>query len=226
VGTTVINILPFAVAVAISPIAIIAVILILLSGEARRNGLAFLAGWILGLSIAVIIALVIASLLPAKPLIPGGKREQIASLVKLVLGGALLLLGLRAWRQRQKLSGQAPELPQWLATVESCSASRAFGLAALLAAAGNLTLILAVGLEVARARLGIPQEVGALAIFILIASLMDAAIVCYFFLGHDQAAKTLVGLKTWLVVHNATLTAVALLVVGLILLGKGISGLA
>jgi hypothetical protein len=68
--------------------------------------------------------------------------------------------------------------------------------------------------------------VSALAIFIVIGSLMNAAIVLYFFLGHDRAAKTLASVKTWLLTHSATLTAVALAVVGVILIGSGVSGLA
>ena len=43
------DILPTAIGVAISPVPIIAVILMLFSAKAKRNGLAFLLGWLGGL---------------------------------------------------------------------------------------------------------------------------------------------------------------------------------
>jgi hypothetical protein len=43
--------LPLAIGIAISPIPIIAVVLMLTTPRAKANGLAFLAGWLLGLGI-------------------------------------------------------------------------------------------------------------------------------------------------------------------------------
>ena len=43
------EILPLAIGIAISPLPIIAVILMLTTPKARTNGPAFLAGWLLGL---------------------------------------------------------------------------------------------------------------------------------------------------------------------------------
>ena len=47
------EVLPWAVAVAISPIPIIAVILMLFTPKANTNGPAFLVGWVVGLSLVV-----------------------------------------------------------------------------------------------------------------------------------------------------------------------------
>ena len=51
------QILGDAVGVAISPVPIIALILMLFSAAAGRNSLAFLAGWLIGLSAVGIVAL-------------------------------------------------------------------------------------------------------------------------------------------------------------------------
>ena len=58
-GNVIGDILPLAIGVAISPVPIIAVILMLFSARARTNGPAFLAGWIAGLAVvgAVVLAL-------------------------------------------------------------------------------------------------------------------------------------------------------------------------
>ncbi len=50
-GQGISEVLPFAIGIAISPIPIIAIVLILFSDRARVNGPTFLAGWVIGLSV-------------------------------------------------------------------------------------------------------------------------------------------------------------------------------
>ena len=50
-GQGISEVLPFAIGIAISPIPIIAIILILFSNRATANGLAFLFGWVAGLAV-------------------------------------------------------------------------------------------------------------------------------------------------------------------------------
>lgn len=59
-GNAVGDILPLAIGVAISPVPIIAIILMLSTPRARTNGPMFLAGWLAGAAIAGTIVLVIA----------------------------------------------------------------------------------------------------------------------------------------------------------------------
>ena len=49
-GQGISEVLPFAIGIAISPVPIIAVILILFSTRARVNGPAFLLGWVVGIA--------------------------------------------------------------------------------------------------------------------------------------------------------------------------------
>ena len=53
-------ILPFGIGVALSPVPIIAVILMLVSAKARVNGPMFIVGWMVGLAIVGIIVLAVA----------------------------------------------------------------------------------------------------------------------------------------------------------------------
>jgi hypothetical protein len=53
------NFLPLALAVAISPIPIIAVILMLLSPKSRTNGAAYLVGWMVRLAVAGIVVTIL-----------------------------------------------------------------------------------------------------------------------------------------------------------------------
>src|SRR3954447_11914670 len=50
-GQGISEVLPFAIGIAISPIPIIAIVLILFSNRATANGLAFLFGWMAGLAV-------------------------------------------------------------------------------------------------------------------------------------------------------------------------------
>ena len=59
-GRGISEILPFAIGVAISPIPIIAVILMLFSNRAKVNGPVFLLGWVIGLSVVVAVVYGIA----------------------------------------------------------------------------------------------------------------------------------------------------------------------
>ncbi len=60
--------LPLAVGVALSPVPIIAVVLMLTSRRARSNGQAFVIGWLIGLAVVGAIVLSVAG---------PGRREQI-----------------------------------------------------------------------------------------------------------------------------------------------------
>jgi hypothetical protein len=58
------EILPLALGVAISPVPIIAAILMLLSPKAKGTSVGFLGGWVLGIVVAVVPFTLLASVLP------------------------------------------------------------------------------------------------------------------------------------------------------------------
>ena len=109
------DILPLAIVVAISPVPIIAVILILFSARARTNGPAFLAGWVVGLAVLGTVVLVLSD---AGDLHDQDGPSTAAGVVQLILGVLLLLASLRQWRSRPK-HGEEPECrsgwPAWTA---------------------------------------------------------------------------------------------------------------
>jgi Sap, sulfolipid-1-addressing protein len=60
-GKAIGEILPYALGVAISPIPIIAIILMLVTPKATSNGSAFAIGWVLGLAVIATIVLILAA---------------------------------------------------------------------------------------------------------------------------------------------------------------------
>jgi hypothetical protein len=223
-GNAVGDVLPLAIGVAISPVPIIAVILMLFSARARSNGPAFAAGWILGLAIVGGIVLAIAG---TQDLSSDNGASKVAALIKLLLG--LLLLGLAAgqWRKRPK-PGEAPHVPKWMAAIDSFTPGKALGLAVLLSAVNpkNLTLTLGASLDIANANLSTGEAIGTLIVFIVVGSVTVVGPVLYYLLAGNRAAKLLDTWKAWLTQNNATVMFVLLLVMGTVLVGKGIGGLA
>src|ERR1700712_3474040 len=98
-GAAIGSILPLALGIAISPIPIIAALLMLLSPKARGTSLGFLFGWVLGIVVAVVVFTLLSALLPQ-----GGDDASTppAGTIKVFLGVVLLLLAVRQWRSRPK----------------------------------------------------------------------------------------------------------------------------
>jgi hypothetical protein len=215
--------LPLAIGIAISPIPIIAVVLMLTTPRAKANGLAFLAGWLLGLGIVGTIVLAVAGPAGASQ---SGEPATWVSWMKLVLGALLLLVALRQFRSRPRGDDQAP-MPQWMGAVDKFKPLTALGFAALLAGVNPKNLLLAVAGAAAIAQTGISgtQQAIAYLIFALIAAVGVAApVVIYFGMG-DRSQEMLTRLKDWMGHNNAVIMSVLCLIIGAKLIGDAISGL-
>ena len=218
-GSVIGEILPLAVGVAISVTAIIAVILILFTPNARTNSVAFLFGWVLGLTAVGGIVLI------AGDFASDDSGESTASgVVKLGLGLLLLLLALRNWLSRPK-EGEDAEMPAWMATIDDFGAGKSAGTAAILSGVNpkNLALTVAAATTIAAAGLTTGEEIGAFAVYVAIASFTVATPVLVYLIMGERVQGGLNSLKEWLIANNNTVMFVLLLVFGAKLLGDGIS---
>ncbi|MEV0826369.1 GAP family protein [Nonomuraea rubra] len=211
------ELLPFALAVAISPIPIIAVILMLLAAKAGGTSTGFLAGWAAGIVVATAIVIWLAS---AVGLSAGSGQPPVAvSWVKLLLG--LLLLGLagKQWTSRGR-----PGLPAWMTAIDKLTTVKAAGLGFTLAAVNpkNLMMCVAAGVAIAQ---GGTHQILLLVVFTVLAACGVAVPVAVYALAADRMRAPLNRLKGWLEQNNATVMFVLLLVIGVVLIGKGLGGL-
>lgn len=216
--------LPLAVGIALSPLPIIAVVLMLTSKKAGVNGSMFILGWLVGLAIVGTVVLSLAA--PANASESDGPAAWVGWL-KLALGVLLLLVAVRQFRSRPR-GGAEPAMPKWMATIDQTTPLAAFGLAAVLAGANPKNLLLAVGGAAAIAGTGISggQQVIAYAVFALVGTLgVGIPVGLYFGLG-ERSASMLAELKEWMSRHNAVIMAVLCLVIGAKLIGDGIGALA
>ncbi len=214
-------VLTFAIGVAISPVPIIAVILMLFSQRARVNGPAFLLGWVVALAALSTVVYVVSH---DGNVATSSTAADSVSWGKIVLGVALLALARRNWRKRPA-PGEEAAMPKWLASVESVSPVKAFGLAVVLAAVNPKNLILTLGAAAGLAQvpgLSTSDAVVSLAVFVVIASLTIAGPVLYALFGGERAQASLSSAKAWLTANNAAVMAVLFLVFGVDLIAKGL----
>ena len=219
-GAVIGDILPLALGVAISPIPIIAAILMLLSPKARVTGTGFLLGWVLGIVVAVTVFTLLSSVLPGEST---DESQPIKGVIQLLLGVLLLLLGLRQWRGRPK-AGDEPAMPKWMQAIDTITFPKALGLGFLLSAVNpkNLLLAASAGVTIGSAGLDTGSIVVVIAAFTLLAASTILVPVVGYLIAAEKLKAPLAALRGWLAKENAVIMAVLLLVIGVNLIGKGI----
>ncbi|MBV9359126.1 MAG: GAP family protein [Chloroflexi bacterium] len=221
-GVAIGQMLPFAVGVAVSPMPIVAMILMLVTPRARTNGPAFLSGWIGGILILGAIVLLIVNPGASGP----SARPGWTLWLKLVLGVLLVLLAVREWRSRPH-GGEEAATPKWMGALDSFTPVKAIGAGAFLSALNpkNLLLVISGATVVAQAGISGGQATAVWILFTILATIgVGAPLVIYVAMG-KRAAALLEQLKGWMAHNNAVIMAILCLIIGVKLIGDAISGL-
>ena len=221
-GTAIGGILPSALGVALSPVPIIAVILMLGTPRAKSNGLAFAVGWVLGLVVVSVIVVLLASGSDT----PDSGASTTVDIIKLLLGLLFLVMAAGQWRKRPR-AGVEPAMPTWMSAIDNFNALTSLGLGALLSGVNpkNLALTLAAAASIAQAGLTGGQTTISIAIFVIIGSVTVAGPVLFYLVAPAKAAGPLTSIKQFMSDHNAVIMMVVLLILGAKMLGEGIAGL-
>ena len=90
------DLLPSAVGVALSPVPIIAVILMLGTPQAKSNGPAFAIGWVLGWVIVSVLVVLLASGADD----PDSGSSTAVDWVKVLIGALFVVMAFGQWRKR------------------------------------------------------------------------------------------------------------------------------
>jgi hypothetical protein len=222
VGAAIGGTLPLALGVALSPIPIIAVVLMLTTQRARVNGTVFIAGWLAGLAVAGAIALSIAG--PADASSSGAPATWV-SWLKVVLGAALLLIAALQFRNRPR-KGDRVELPKWMDRVDQIKPLPAAGLGVLSGLnPKNLLLVAAAAAAIAQTGISGGEQAIAYLVFALLGTLGVGTPVGIYFTMGARSEKPLSELKDWMAQNNAVIMAVICLIIGVKLIGDAIGGL-
>ena len=206
--------LPIAVAIAVSPIPILAVILMLLTERSTANAVAFLVGWALALAVigGVVAALGIGRTDSAED---PGTGLLVA---QFVLAAVLLAGGVRRWRMRAR-AGVDHETPKWVSAVRSVTPPRALalgvGLIALNPKDGLLTV--AAGARLAESDAGTGAAAVALVVFVAVSSATIVAPILAEAAMGARAEPILERSRHWLERNGNAAVAVVLLVLGVLI---------
>jgi hypothetical protein len=216
------DLLPAALGIVLSPLPIAAVILMLFSARAKTNGIAFVAGWVVGLLVVGGAMLLFGSGSTGT----ASEPSQTSLVIQALLGLLLLAAAAKQWRGFNARS-EEPDMPAWMRTIDDFSAGKSVVVAALLSGVNpkNLALNAAGVLVITQAGMSSDQEWIALIVFVALASLSVALPVLYYLIGGQNSKAALDRMKVWLVANNSAVMAVLLLVFGVKLLAAGAQGL-
>ncbi|MFZ0248548.1 MAG: GAP family protein, partial [Acidimicrobiales bacterium] len=135
----------------------------------------------------------------------------------------LLVAAVRKFRGRPR-DGEEGTMPTWMDGIAGFSPGRSVGTGLALGSVNpkNVVVSLAAAATIASVAASSAQQIGAIAIYVLVAVLgVVAPILVTIFLG-DRSSGVLDGWKAWLAQNNATVMAVLFLIFGVVLIGQGI----
>ena len=218
-GSVLTELIPLALVVALSPLSIIPAVLVLHTPRPRPTGLAFLAGWLVGLAVLTAIFVEVSNLLGGV----GNKPPGWASWLRVVIGAALIVFGVYRWLTRKR----SAHTPRWLQSMSKLTPLRAAATAAVLTVANPKVLFIcaAAGLAIGTAGLGNTGVWIAELWYVLVAASTVAIPILAYAVSGDRLDAPLTRLKDWMERQHAALVAGILIVIGLLVLYKGIHGL-
>jgi hypothetical protein len=136
----------------------------------------------------------------------------------------LIALAARMWRRRNE-----PSRPSFMTRrVEGLTATGSVGLGLLVSVVdpSSLSLGFLSGLDIAAARLPVPNAAIVAAAFVALSTVTITVPLAGYLVGGQAARARLVGVKGWLLSNEKAVMIVLFLIIGAMLIGRGIRDLA
>lgn len=213
------ELIALALVIATSPLSIIPAVLVLQAPRPRPTGLAFLLGWLVGLAVLTQIFVEVSNL------IGGGldKPPSWAAWVRIVVGAALIVFGVYKWLTRNR----STHSPKWMRAFAEITPARAAVTALILVVANPKVLFMCVaaGLAIGTEGLGRSGAILGVVYFVAMAASSVALPILAYAVSGDRLDQPLARLGEWMERQHATLVAGILVILGALVLYKGIHGL-
>ena len=236
-GQLIVQLIPTALGVVLSPLAIMALVAVLLSKQARRNGVAYLLGWIVGMAgLLLLFGWIFRALDVQKP---DGESPLWVALLRLLLGivfvlGAIWVYRRGADRIRRMAAASSPKdvakaatLPGWLQSVSTFKPVRSFflGVGLFVVNPVDASCAIIAALDIALAYVTTGQALAVSIGFIVVGSLPIAVPVFWLLMAGTRAQPALDAVRTWISSHTHVLNAALLLIIGVLQLQKAVTAL-
>lgn len=212
---------PMAFGIAMSSTSLIAIILLLMTPNAKENSIAYLIGWMVGVfGVGLIIIL-----LPGVIAGHGGMSTH-TGIVKIILGILLILAAVPVWFKRPK-KGQPVKKSKLLDKVDEFGVGKSFVIGILFSAFSlkNSSLIFSGAAHIDESTLvDYVETLLGLFIFALISSITVIIPIAIYFLIPNKMNELFLSWKDWLIKNNAMLLIVTFVLSGalMIYLGLGV----
>jgi hypothetical protein len=202
-------------AIALQPIPAISFIVVLNSKTRARGGLAFLVGWVGSLIIVVAVAVIINAIGGGSGFPQSSTSGKATNIALLLIGLALIAVGLRRLRK-----GTPPPSgpPKWLQHLRSLSLPIAMLLGALVQ---PWTLLIAGDLAILTADLRQRATVVAIALFCLFASAGILGMETFALAAPERAEVRLSILRGWIESHQGAVITWLAIIIGALLAIRG-----
>lgn len=211
------TLLSLAVVVAVSPFSILPVVLLVLhSSRPKTTGLAFLIGWLVGKATVTTLFVVVPHLFTGLD----GPSPRWTLWVRIGVGVLLIAGGIWRWVTRKA----ATKSSNWLDALGKITpvGAGAIGLALTVVNVKILLVCATAGLAIGTAGLSVPMSVASVAYFTVIAGSTAAIPLLTYVMAADRIEGVLQRSKLWIERNEGTLTAVLLVVIGVLLALTGI----
>ena len=211
--------LPFAIGVAASAAAVIALVLILQGSRALPSGLSFTLGWVLGVGVVCAVGVAFGLAVSDDP-------ARWTQWLKTLLGALLLIAAVRKWRQRVP-SGQEPTPPKWMSGLQDSAPGKATVLGFLLGGINPKNLMLTLGAAATLGAAGLSSSelwITGIA-YVIVASVTVLVPMGIYVLMRSKADALLANLGEWMKSNSDAITIVVLVIFGVKLLLGGLAGL-
>ena len=211
--------LPFAIGVAASAVAVIALVLILQGSRALSSGVSFTLGWVLGVGVVCAAGVAFGLAVSDDP-------ARWTQWLRSLLGALLLVAAIRKWRQRVP-SGQEPTPPKWMSGLQDSAPGKAAVLGFLLGGINPKNLMLTLGAAATLGASGLSSSelwITGIA-YVVVASVTVLVPMGIYILMRSKADELLANLGEWMKSNSDAITTVVLVIFGVKLLLGGLAGL-
>ena len=211
--------LPLALAIAASPGAIIAVMILLMTRRALTNAYSFLAGWFFGLMLIGMIFLHRPGLYDSS-----GEPSLVLGWIRIILGTLIFITGLvLLMKIFRKEDGEAS--PQWAQKVDSFRFYHSLAIGFFFAAPNikNASMVITGSASIGSFGLSSFFEISILLLFCLVASLGVLTPPVIFLLFRDKAEVLFGKMKLWLIRYRDLILILICITFGGLFLYQGLS---
>jgi Sap, sulfolipid-1-addressing protein len=217
------TLVPLGLFVALSPVSIVAVILLLGTKHPLLNPLAFAVGWMAAIFVIGVIGLAVLSGEDFSPDSTG--RTGVAAL-ELAVGVALLIGAFRMLRQVPAEPPADQAQPGWMSRIEGLKPPTALiaGAVLFIVNLGDVMVALVATATILKAEVSTSESVVALVVFTAVASVTIIGPVVLYAAAPTRSAAVLESWKAWLSVPRNTMIAVFVLI-GVLLIINGLRDL-